>query len=430
MHQINLKDSSNRSEFASDTKREKYSKRNANTKLRGFTLVELLVVIAIIGVLVGLLLPAVQAAREAARRMSCSNNMKQLGLALHNYESAYRSLPMQRTGTGNPLHTWPPGFYPGHNNLQLSFLVGTLPFIEQQALWEQIANPSDMNADGTRRSTSSQPPWPAMGPVVDNNPLYIPWVTELSALRCPSDPGKGAPSYGRTNYAACQGDTILNSNGVYASWNNYSIPGWPSLKGTLRGFFNARTQTRFRDILDGLSNTIMIGEIATDLGDRDVRTSTTQQADGTIANNLLACRVSIDPLRPKFWNSTVQTPAQADPTNGPRFVRGFQWSNGFQIHTGFQTCLPPNGEICQQAPVGNWMGTYEAEGNFTASSRHQGGVHSVMGDGAVRFVTDSIDAGNSNATAVNPWTAQGVESPYGVWGAMGTKASSEIVSLE
>ena len=104
-----------------------------------FTLVELLVVIAIIGVLVGLLLPAVQAAREAARRMSCSNNFKQIGLAVHNYHSAYSQLPKQKSGTGlGPGTTF---FYQGSdfaNQGQLSWLVAILPFIEQQAMWEEV----------------------------------------------------------------------------------------------------------------------------------------------------------------------------------------------------------------------------------------------------------------------------------------------------
>lgn len=127
--------------------------RRQPTKLHaGFTLVELLVVITVIGVLVGLLLPAVQAAREAARRMSCSNNFKQIGLGIHNYHSAYKQLPTQGGGTGN----W--GSYGWYwesptdpdktnndslnmfNNYRLSMLVAILPFVEQQALWEQISN--------------------------------------------------------------------------------------------------------------------------------------------------------------------------------------------------------------------------------------------------------------------------------------------------
>ncbi|MEE2938664.1 MAG: DUF1559 domain-containing protein, partial [Planctomycetota bacterium] len=135
-------------------------------RLSGFTLVELLVVIAIIGVLVGLLLPAVQAAREAARRMSCSNNFKQIGLGLHNYHSAFKQLPTQLGGTGGNLQGGDRYFLASDrtNNQSLSFLVGLTPYVEQQALWEQISNPSttDLNNPGVPRV----PAWPAMGPTV------------------------------------------------------------------------------------------------------------------------------------------------------------------------------------------------------------------------------------------------------------------------
>ena len=184
-------------------------------KQTGFTLVELLVVIAIIGVLVGLLLPAVQAAREAARRMSCSNNFKQIGLAIHNYHSAFKQLPTHGAGTdtlGGPAPNGSTGAttnwwsnYGAANAWRLSALVGLTPFCEQQALWEQISNPSTVNA--LDPSTPYTVPWPAMGPVPQNL-RYAPWVTEIPTLRCPSDPGVGLPALGRTNYAACLGDSM------------------------------------------------------------------------------------------------------------------------------------------------------------------------------------------------------------------------------
>lgn len=118
----------------------------------GFTLVELLVVIAIIGVMVGLLLPAVQAAREAARRMSCGNNFKQIGLGLHNYHAAYNKLPS--AGYGTRMHTG-----------RLNCLVGILPFVEQQALWEQISNPLQVPAGTTPTPSGAiNGIWPAFGP--------------------------------------------------------------------------------------------------------------------------------------------------------------------------------------------------------------------------------------------------------------------------
>lgn len=164
---------------------------NSTHKRDAFTLVELLVVIAIIGVLVGLLLPAVQAAREAARRMSCSNNFKQLGLAIHNYHSAYRQLPIFSGGTYNgPGNAFTPAT--GDNNFDLSALVGLMPFMEQQAIWEQISNPFLPPTGGTI-------PFQAMGPSPNMNLShhvaneYTPWLTEIATLRCPSDPVPACP---------------------------------------------------------------------------------------------------------------------------------------------------------------------------------------------------------------------------------------------
>ncbi len=400
---------------------------------RGFTLVELLVVIAIIGVLVGLLLPAVQAAREAARRMSCSNNFKQIGLGLHNYHSAYNKLPMQMGGTkSTPGSNW---FQGGDlaNQLSLGWLVGLTPFFEQQALWEQISNPNVVNlaAPGTVRV----PPWPAMGPTItdeDNmhgsgvntrNTAYAPWVTDLPTLRCPSDPGVGLPAMGRTNYAACIGDaTDFMSDGAHFSNMDASSARAQNIRASGRGVFVTRQATGFRDILDGLSNTLAAAEIATDLGDRDKRTIPRALIGFTAArDNPLFCRMNVDTLRPQFWAPGVTQIAAANQG------RGFRWASGTATYSSFNSILPPNSEVCV-----TFFDT--GQGMLPASSRHQGGVHVLMADGAVKFITDSIEAGNSRAGTV--WlsgtlgSAPGSISPYGLWGALGTKANREVITSE
>ncbi|WP_419194596.1 DUF1559 domain-containing protein, partial [Novipirellula herctigrandis] len=257
-------------------------------------------VIAIIGVLVGLLLPAVQAAREAARRMSCSNNFKQLGLAVHNYHSAYDSLPGQMVGSRGGNY----GDSLASNGLRLGWLVGVLPFIEQQAVWEQISNPLGINTDLTPRT----PPWPAMGPRPWRSD-YLPWITEISSLRCPSDPGKGLPALGRTNYAACLRDAVEYTDVGKYRWgtpNEIHSDNANQIRVAGRGMFVPREYMAFRDVLDGLSNTIMAGEIATDLGDRDVRTAPIDgPGSGPLRDNPSWAEDNdkIDPLRPQFWRA-------------------------------------------------------------------------------------------------------------------------------
>ncbi|QDT07843.1 hypothetical protein K227x_62720 [Rubripirellula lacrimiformis] len=402
----------------------------AASRRRGFTLVELLVVIAIIGVLVGLLLPAVQAAREAARRMSCSNNFKQLGLALHNYHSAYNQLPRQYGGT------WSDGNTPTdmNNRMQLSFLVGLTPFMEQQALWEQISNPNQSRVDGGTQS----PPFPSMGaaPYVDQ---YVPWNTEIPTLRCPSDPGVGEPSMGRTNYAACLGDSIdMMDSGPIQINNGVLVRPTPSsvaqrAQAGCRGVFVAHRDMRFRDILDGLSNTVMCGEIATDLGDRNNRTIAAIENDtDEIRDEPDFCFHDglVSPLRPRFWadgtgGGTVPTLAAADQG------RGFRWASAGTVFSEFNTILPPNRELCLGGDPGD--GVY-VPGVATISSYHQGGAHILLSDGAVSFITDSIDAGDIHIG--NVWSggtggaAVGSASPYGLWGSLGTRASGEVVSQD
>jgi prepilin-type N-terminal cleavage/methylation domain-containing protein/prepilin-type processing-associated H-X9-DG protein len=398
---------------------------------RGFTLVELLVVIAIIGILVGLLLPAVQAAREAARRMSCSNNFKQIGIGIHNYHAAYKQLPTHGSGTqpGTP-NAWFRSSNEG-NRYRLSMLVPILPFLEQQAQWDQISNPNPERTDGNLSAAVGTPtnPWPPMGPTPEMI-QYIPWTTDIPTYRCPSDPGYGLPALGRTNYAACLGDSSWLMHLSNRNNNRTQITTGRSRQSRAahRGLFVPLQEAKFRDCLDGLSNTIAMGEIATDLGDNDNRTVTTESGRNTsapgvslpnIRNNPSVCRPLIDPTRPRFWDPQYHMISRR------LFTRGYRWADQGALFSGCMTILSPNSEIC--GPY-NTLGTTLIA---TMSSRHQGGAHVLMGDGSVRFVTDSIEAGDRQHSSV--WlngvdgASPGSPSPYGLWGALGTRANNEVI---
>ncbi|WP_404307457.1 DUF1559 family PulG-like putative transporter [Neorhodopirellula lusitana] len=396
----------------------------------GFTLVELLVVIAIIGVLVGLLLPAVQAAREAARRMSCSNNFKQIGLGIHNYHSAYNQLPVQRGGTDGG------GYIGGHyvnsiidNRLQLSFLVGITPFIEQSALWEHISN-----GDPTLSVWPNF--YPPMGPT-PNRATFVPWVTQIPGFRCPSDPGNGQPANARTNYAACMGDAIERVNSGAYNWDLTPPDSGRAqqVRASQRGMFVPMQTTKFRDVLDGLSNTLMCGEIPTDLGDNDVRTQPHigNKPWATVMNTPNHCQQYRDPERPQFWNPTVNADLQN--VSAVDKARGYQWASGFLLHTGFQAILPPNREFCvDNNQTANAQKSVQMHALGSIGSRHQGGAHVLMGDGAVKFITDSIEAGDQTAKTVRSINSSpsnpGAMSPYGLWGSLGTRASKEVIGEE
>jgi prepilin-type N-terminal cleavage/methylation domain-containing protein len=331
-----------------------------------FTLVELLVVIAIIGVMVGLLLPAVQAAREAARRMSCSNNFKQIGLAAHNYHAAYNHLPIHGVGTthGAVTDTSADEVWRAHalvNRWRVSAFVGLMPFMEQQALWEQISNPLVNTLNAT------PPVFPAFGPT-PQNAAYDPWVTEVSTLRCPSDPGVGLPALGRTNYGVSLGDAYqATSNGPrHANMHREDSNNAIISRATMRGAFVPHDKTGFRDFLDGTSNTIMFGELTTDLGDRDVRTQAQDGQPneiGATQNNPMNCEKFVDPLRPRFWMNDISPKTHV----GGAWCRGMRWADFYPIFTVVHTILPPNSHIC----VGlNWANSAQV----SPSSRHQGGL--------------------------------------------------------
>jgi prepilin-type N-terminal cleavage/methylation domain-containing protein len=378
--------------------------RSLSKLQRGFTLVELLVVIAIIGVLVGLLLPAVQAAREAARRMQCSNNLKQIGLGLHNYHAAYNTLPAGWDGTAGTV---------SNGRRANLVLIGILPFIEQQALWEQISNPYGFALDGV---TPVATPFPPFGNAASTDtPNYRPWATQVVGYRCPSDPTVLGGS-GQTNYGTCYGDAIRSVGRERGGpGTNGASPG-----AHQRGVFKTWARNSFKDILDGLANTVAMGEMGvTD----EARGRQGYEARITDAAGWTANATQLRPRR-------CAEGAHIDPASpmqylGNLFPRGRRWADGHIHESGVTTVLAPNAPSCIRDGDAQ-------DGIFSLGSRHQGGAHALIADGAVRYVTDSIDTGNLDAPPVHgaaPWTPAGSKSPYGVWGAMGSIAAKETEKL-
>lgn len=339
---------------------------------RGFTLIELLVVIAIIGVLMALLLPAVQQAREAARRSQCRNNLKQLGLALHNYHDTFSRLPPRQTGTGSPLAS------PFHQNTRISGLVSMLPYYDQANLYQQAL-------------AANSAPW--------SDEEH--WRITLPMLNCPSDssgpePNGSINARGTSNYVFCSGDSHASSGNDPNSVVPIVVPS--------RGLFGSLLCYQLRDCIDGTSNTIAMSESIRPLGvDRH----------GTVAE-------TSDPLNPSSCssqlgpNDTYATPGWLGDT-----MRGWRWGDGAAFFAAFNTILPPNSASCFEvtSAFGHW-GT----GYFSASSRHVGGITVLMADGSVRFVSENIDAGSQT-------TAPATEgrSPFGVWGALGSRDGGEVL---
>jgi prepilin-type N-terminal cleavage/methylation domain-containing protein len=357
---------------------------------RGFTLIELLVVIAIIAVLIALLLPAVQQAREAARRSQCKNNLKQLGLACLNYESTFRVLPSMQCGTGTIVS--------GGQRYVMSGFYQLLPYTERDQQFKQL---KQLNLE----------PW-------NGNALYL---TRYSYLECPSDAGESEPTNagrtrGLTSYAFCAGDNYAASQVVQGGTEERSSATIANqvLPIINRGIFGRSTFHPLSAIRDGTSNTIMLGE----------RSRPDQQNSKGMAIIIAGSYATFTPLTcmVQWGNGQYINPAllfTSDTAPGYRAMAG----NAF--FTGMTTILPPNSAVCiigAGAVSPHWFG-----GLWTATSEHAGGVQVVMADGASRFINNSIDTGNLGTVA--PVGTAGGPSPYGVWGALGTRAGRESVSL-
>lgn len=374
--------------------------RRSSCSKSGFTLVELLVVIAIIGVLIGLLLPAVQAAREAARRMQCTNNLKQLGLALHNYHDAHGSFPAGRWGPQCACCTAETE-WKGHS-YTWSGIFYVAPFMELTSLYQLYTAACDRLGD--------------KGPVAwlnsgTNTPELAPLYTEsVPGLLCPSDGGAAQNDVygGKGNYALCNGDSPYLGNYV----------GYPK-----RGLFGVKEWNGMASCADGTSNTAMISEFVTGTkGGGEVSSS------GALVKGSSA--LDLDPSA--FSDNPSLCLNKRDASNpsaltGTHFnnIRGYtRWAGDMMNGTSFTTVLPPNSPSC----LDGRFDAYYGGGISTPTSHHAGGVNVCRADGSVVFVSETVDCGDLTKPALGTDRGTG-KSPYGVWGAMGSINGGESVSL-
>ena len=373
---------------------------------RGFTLIELLVVIAIIAILVSLLLPAVQQAREAARRAQCQNNLKQLGLAMFNYESTYKVFPVACGGSGTFSQG---GGVTSHNSnrTRLSGIAGLTPYLDNDALWNFISRPSVV---GTRNP-------PAMGPAPWNT-YYPPWITQQLTLLCPSD-GAEVDDLADSNYGFNWGD---NSEGNATDGSaNFLAAGAPwdgqNFVGKTRGMALRYKSLSLRDMRDGTTSTLLLGEHGRYGGDLNFKGAAAFSTPATMYNTPydICWAANADPNQPGFYKPGTNV-------GNNDWKRGDRWADGAPIHTGFNTIFPPNGPNCQE-PTGGGRFDGTPGGLFSAASNHSGGAQFTLGDGSVKFISETVDSGNRNAAMPT-----GGASPYGVWGALGTRNSGELIS--
>lgn len=346
---------------------------------RGLTLIELLVIVSVIGLLIALLLPAVQSAREAARRAQCSNNLKQIGLALAAYEGAFGSLPPGRMMTYDRRFA---GSNPPCTSIlvEKSLFLHILPQIDQAPLYNAINH--DLTIFGHENRTVRR--------------------TTLSAFACPSDPDAGRVRSGRSlaldsyglatadepylvaysSYAGMYGSLYLNA--VPRIDTSCAVP--PPVLAQVDGSFNDLSPIRSSSFSDGRSYTMTITERA------------------------------LSPLR-----------GISDP-NGPAFDR-YGWliagNWGDTLVTAF---YPPN--LYRKVPPHGDVAQY-----FAASSLHPGGINALMGDGSVRFITETIATWAYDSSSGHPRGAQQDSvgfwtnlPPSGVWQALATRNRGETIS--
>ena len=344
------------------------------TRKLGVTLIELLVVIAIIAILIALLLPAVQMAREAARRTQCRNNLKQIGLAMQNYHSTHQVFPF---GKGPDYRTVLPGI-PVYARWSAHALI--LPELEYSSLYNAI-------------NFSFPPETPGMGGVVAFMPAYsnpngvnaVESRYAIETFYCPSDFGPNNPGWpGQNNYAANQGGWLCDrSDQVGAPTDN--SPG-----ETQTGVLYYLSRVQMRDIADGTSQTAMFSEKIRGQGTPDPRSD-----------------MFIMPHQTSFA-ATFQTCSNLNASTAVPLTSkwGWSWVMGENCCTLYNHVAAPNRNTCGGTGFPGTMTNMAMQ--VPPSSRHNGGVNVLMCDGAVHFISDSVD--------------------LDIWRALGTRKGQEVIS--
>jgi prepilin-type N-terminal cleavage/methylation domain-containing protein/prepilin-type processing-associated H-X9-DG protein len=315
--------------------------REFGPRRRAFTLIELLVVIAIIAVLIALLLPAVQAAREAARRAQCVNNLKQIGLALHNYHSTVNSLPW-----GDLTYDW--------NDWSSNALM--LGYLEQQPLYNAINF-----ADGITGTF----PGTAINTTVQN--------AKLSVFLCPSDIDRLTSAQGHGNYAP--------NNGAD---QNFYVPGPTNgpfgVASTTGKGTNYRTVSTFANITDGLSQTAAYSEKVKGIG-----TANTYDVQRPSATYFAVPNAATAQAYYTACNAVNTSTAASIAAPNQDMPSGCMWYSGHPLSTFYSHIMPPNSWSCEFDTNG-----WQPNGALTASSRHSGLVNVLLTDGSVRAIKQSI----------------------------------------